>query len=113
MPFREDLDGLPPVVGGAGGGQGIGLVDEQHAPQGLLHRLLGLQGRLAHISGDQAAAVHLHQLALGEDADGPVQLADEPGHGGLAGARIAQKDQVQGQGQGWADRPPPGGGGPS
>ncbi len=90
----------PPVVGGAGGGQGVGFVQKQHAPQGGLEDLLGLQGGLPHVPRHQAGPVHLHQLALGEDADGPVQLADEPGHGGLSRAGVAHEHQVEGQGQG-------------
>ena len=63
-----------------------------------MHRLLGLQGRLAHIAGHQAGAVHLHQLPLAEHPHRPIDLGQQPGHGGLARARVAQKDQVQGHG---------------
>ena len=97
--FQQDLDGLPAKVGGAVlVHQGIGLVDEQHAAQGLLHRLLGLQGRLAHIARHQAGAVHLHQLALAEHPHRPIDLGQQPGHGGLARAGVAHEDQVQGHG---------------
>ena len=34
-------------------------------------------------------------MALGEDAQGAVELAHDPGHGGLAGARVAGEDQME------------------
>ena len=98
--FQQDLDGLTAeVVAVLLVDQSVGLVDEQHPPQSLLDGLLGLDGGLAHEAGYQAGAVHLHQLALGEDADGVVDPGQQTGYGGLAGARVAQKDQVEGHGR--------------
>ena len=47
----------------------------------------------------QAGAVHLHQLALAQHADGGVEPADQAGHGGLAGAGVAHEDHVQAHGR--------------
>ena len=95
--FQQDLDDLPaevvPVVLIY---KGVGLVDEQHAADGLLDDLLGLQGGLPHKAGHQAGAVHLHQLALGQHADGVVEPGQQAGHCGLACPRVAQEYQVQG-----------------
>ena len=94
--FQQDLDGLPAeVVPVVLIHQGIGLVDEQHAADGLLDDLLGLQGGLPHKAGHQAGAVHLHQLALGQHADGVIQLGQKAGHRSLACPRVAQKHQMQ------------------
>lgn len=43
--------------------------------------------------------VHLHQLSLGQHADGLIQPRQQPGHGGFPGARVAQKHQVQADGR--------------
>ena len=77
--------------------QGIGFVNKQHAAQGLLDHLLGLDGRLAHIARHQAAAIHLHQVSLAEKAQSAEDLSHNPGHGGLAGAGIAGEHQVERQ----------------
>ena len=45
--------------------------------------------------GHQAGAVHLHQLALGQHADGVIQLGQKAGHRSLACPRVAQKHRMQ------------------
>ena len=77
--------------------EGVGFVDEQHAAQGLFDDLAGLDGRLTHVAGHQAAAVHLHQLPLGQDAQGVVDAGHEPGDGSFAGAGISGEYHVQGE----------------
>ena len=81
------------------GSQGIGLVDEQHPAEGAFYDFLGLQGRLAHVSRHEAGAVHLHQLALFQHADGGVDTTQQPGDGGLARAGVAGEHQVQAHGR--------------
>ena len=75
--------------------EGVGLVHEQHAAHGLLDDLLGLQGCLPHIPGHQTAAVHLHQLPLGQNAQAAVDAGHHPGHHGLARAGVAGEHHVQ------------------
>ena len=94
--LEDGVDGLLTEVVLALTVEGIGLVDEQHAAQRLLDDLLGLDGGLAHIPGHQTAAVHLYQLALGEDVQTPVDPGHHPGHHGLAGAGVAGEHHVQG-----------------
>ena len=95
--LEDGVDGLlAEVLVRPLGGQGVGLVNEQHAPQGLFDDLLGLDGGLAHVPRHQPAAVHLHQVALGEQPQGGVDLPHDPGHGGLAGAGVAGEHQVEG-----------------
>ena len=53
-----------------------------------------LQRCLADETRDQLAAIGLHQVALRDDSDGVVDLREQPGDGGLAGAGIAGEDEV-------------------
>ena len=95
--LEDGVDGLLAEVVPRGAVQGIGLVDEQHAPQGLFHGLSGLQRRLAHVARHQPGPVHLHQLPLGEDAQGVEDPGHQPGDGGFSGAGTAGEDHVEGQ----------------
>ena len=95
--LQNGVDGLLAEVVLGVSVEGVGLVDEEDAAQGALDDLAGLDGGLAHVSGHEAAAVHLHQLALGEDAERVVNSRHQPGHGGLAGAGIAGEDHVEGE----------------
>ena len=100
--LEQHFNGLPAeVVGAVLAGQGVGLVDEQHAPQGFLDDLSGFDGGLSHEARHQPRTVHLHKLALGQHADGMVDFRQQPGDGGFAGAWIAQKYQVQGHRRHW------------
>ena len=71
---------------------------EERDADGLLDGLLGLQRGLPHVARHESGAVHLHQLALFQHADGGVQAGDDAGHGGLAGAGVAHEDHVQAHG---------------
>ena len=59
----------------------------------------GLHRGLAEVAGHQLRAVHLDELALAEQAEGSVDAGDQPRHGGLAGAGVADEDQVPGDGR--------------
>ena len=93
--LQQGVDGLLPEVVFTAAVEGIGLIHEQHAAHGLLDDLLGLEGGLPHIASHQTAAVHLHQLPLGENAQASVDAGHHPGHHGLAGAGIAGEHHVQ------------------
>ena len=94
--LQQGVDGFLPEVVFTAAVEGVGLVHEQHAAHGLLDDLLGLEGGLPHIACHQAAAVHLHQLTLGQDAQAPVDAGHHPRHHGLAGTGIAGEYHVQG-----------------
>lgn len=64
--FEDSVDGLLTKVVFGLAVEGVSLVDEQHAAHGLFNDLLGLEGGLTYVAGHQTAAVHLHQLSLGE-----------------------------------------------
>ena len=74
--------------------QRVRLVDQQHAPSGPVEHLRDLQRRLADVAGDQAGPVGLDQVALLDDPERPVDLGEQAGDGGLAGARVAGEDEV-------------------
>ena len=98
--FQQHLDGLmSEVVGAVRAGQGVGLIDKQHAAHRLLYRLLGLQGSLAHKTGHQSGPVHLHQLTGGQHPYRLVYLGQQPGYRGLASPRISHEYQVEGHGR--------------
>ncbi len=97
--FQQDLHRLvAEVVSALLAGEGIGLVDEEHAAHGAVDDLLGLDGGLSHIARHQSGAVGLHELPLGQHADGVIQPGQQPRHRGLAGARVAHKYQMQAHG---------------
>ena len=95
--LENGVDGLLAEVVFAAAVERIGFVDEQHAAQRALDHLLRLDGGLTDVAGHQAAAVHLHQLALGEDAQRVVDTRHQPRDHGLARAGIAGEDHVQGK----------------
>ena len=90
----DRVDRLPPEVLLAAPGERIGLVDEQRPAERGLHRLPRPHGRLADVAGDEVGAVGLHEVALGHDAEGPQDLAQQTSDGRLAGARIAGEHEV-------------------
>ena len=92
--LHDGVDGLAPEVLVAAADEGVRLVDEQHALVGAIEDLDHLGGGLADEAGDQAGPVGLDELAPLDDAEGPVDLRQQPGDGGLAGARVAREDQV-------------------
>ncbi len=93
--LQKGVDGLLTEVVLRSAVERISLVDEQHAAQSRVDDPGGLDGRLPHVSGHQTAAVHLHQLPLGENAEAVVDTGHEPGHGGFAGTGVAGKDHVE------------------
>ena len=93
--FEDGVDGLLTKVVFGLAVEGVSLVDEQHAAHGLFNDLLGLEGGLTYVAGHQTAAVHLHQLALAEDAETAVDAGHHAGHHGLAGAGVAGEDHVE------------------
>ena len=94
--MEDGVDGLLSEVVLAAAVEGVSLVDEQHAAHGLFDDLLGLEGGLPHIAGHKAAAIHLHQLPLGQDAQAAVDARHHARHHGLAGAGVAGEHHVQG-----------------
>ena len=67
---------------------------EQHAAVGPVEGLPHPDGGLADEAGDELRAVGLDQVALLDHAEGPVDLREQPGHGRLAGARVAGEHEV-------------------
>jgi hypothetical protein len=64
---------LPEVVPRRGGvpGEGVCLVDEQHAAERLLNLVGGLDRGLADVARDQVGARHLHGVPAGQQAMAP------------------------------------------
>ena len=75
-------------------GQRVRFVDEQNAADGLLDDFAGLDGGLAHVAAHEAGAVHFHQLAGGQQAQFAVDVREQAGHRGLAGAGVAVEHHV-------------------
>ena len=74
--------------------QAVGLVDEQHPAEGRVDQLVGLDRGRAEVLADQVGALRLDHLGAVEQPERVEDLADHPGHGGLAGARRAEEDEV-------------------
>ncbi len=72
----------------------VRLVDEQDAAQRVLADLPGLDRGLPEIPGDQVRTLHLDHVPGGDHTQFPVDLADQPGHGGLGRTGIAREHQV-------------------
>ena len=88
------VDRLPPEVLLAAAGEGIGLVDEQRAAERRLEHGSRLRRRLADVAGDEVGSVGLDEVAFGDEAEGAQDLAEQAGHGRLAGPRVAGEHQV-------------------
>ena len=76
--------------------QGIGLIDEQNAAHGFFDLFGNLQAGGTHILAHQIPAGAFYQLTCGQDVQTLIDLADDPGHGGLTGTGISQEYHVQG-----------------
>ncbi len=92
--LHERVDRLPPEVVLAAPGEGVRLVDQQHATERRLEHGAGARRGLADVAGDELRAVGLDEVTLRDDAEGAVDLAEQPGDGGLAGARVAGEHEV-------------------
>ena len=98
--FRKDgkqgMDDLFSVVVRimASGVQGISLIDEKHAALGLFedfsHVLFGLSDIFAY----QAGAAGYYRMSAGKQSHVVVHPADQLGHRGLSGSRIAEEQHV-------------------
>jgi hypothetical protein len=96
-PLQERLDRLGAEVEAAvpaSRRERVGLVDEQDAVERAPDRPVGLERRLADVAADQRGAVDLDEVSLVEQAHRSVHLGEQAGDGGLAGARIAEEDEV-------------------
>ncbi len=74
--------------------QAVGLVDEQHPAERGVDQLVGLDRGRAEVLADQVGPVRLDHLGPDQQAEGVEDLRDDPGHGGLAGARRAEEHEV-------------------
>ena len=90
----DGVDRLPAEVLLAATSEGVRLVDEQRAAERRLEHGSRLRRRLADVAGDELRSVGLHEVALGHEAEGAQDLAEQPGHGRLAGTGVAGEDQV-------------------
>ena len=76
-------------------GQGIGFVNEQHAAHGAVDLPPSLLGGLPHVFPHQVGAGDLIGMSFGQDAALPIDLADELGDHGLAGAGVALQHPME------------------
>ena len=95
--LQDGVDGLLTEVVVGASVEGVGLIDEQYAAHGFFQHLGGFQCRLTHVACHKTAAVHLHQLALTQNAQREIDAAHQPCHHGLAGTGVAGEDHVEGQ----------------
>jgi hypothetical protein len=72
-------------------GERVGLVDEEHAAERRLERLLRLQRGLPDVAGDETRAIRLDEVTAVDDAEGAIDLAQEPGDGRLPRAGLPLK----------------------
>ena len=96
-PLQERLDRLGAEVEApvpAAGRERVRLVDEEHAVERAPDRPIGLDRRLADVLADERGAVDLDEVSLLEQAHGAVHLGEQPGDGRLAGAGVAEEDEV-------------------
>ena len=90
----DGVDGLPAEVRLAAADERVRLVDEQDALVGLVERRHHLRSGLAHEPGDEPGAVDLDQMAPVDHAERPVDLGEQPRHGGLARPRVAGEHEM-------------------
>ena len=75
--------------------EAVRFVDEQHAVERLVDLGVRFGAGLAHVFGHQAGAVGLDEVAFLQNAHRAKDLAEDPGDGRFAGARVAGEDHVQ------------------
>lgn len=93
--LQQGVHGLLAEVGTAPArGEGVRLVDEQHAATGPFEDLTGELRGVADVAADQVGAGRLDQLAPVEHPELGQDLPVEAGDGGLAGTGRAREDQV-------------------
>ena len=90
----ERVDRLQTEVVLAAPGEGVRLVDQQRAAECRFEDGAGAGGGLTDVAGDELGSIGLDEVALGDDVEGAEDLAEEPGDGGLAGARVAGEHEV-------------------
>jgi hypothetical protein len=90
----DRVDGLASEVGVGASGQRVGLVDEQHTLVGLVEHGRDPSRGLADVAGHERGSVRLDEMATLNHPERAVDLGEEPGDRGLAGARVAGEDQV-------------------
>ena len=76
-------------------GQGVGLVDKEHAAERLLDLLRRLDRRLADVARHESRPVRLDKLPLREHADLLVNPCENARDRRLACARISRKHEVE------------------
>ncbi len=75
-------------------GQSVCLVDKEHAIEGTFYGLVCLVCGVSYVLTNEASTVDLDEMAFLQKAKRPVHLADEASHGGFAGARVSEEDEV-------------------
>ena len=93
--LEQRIDGLLAEVVVALAVEGVGLVDEQHAAERLFDDLTRLDGSLADVARDKAAAVDLDKLPLREYAERAIDARHQARDHRLARAGVAGKDHVE------------------
>ena len=92
--LHDRVDRLPPEVLFAAASQRVGLVDQERAAERRLeHGTRACRG-LPDVAGDEVRPVGLDEVALGDDRQRAQDLAEQPGDGRLAGARVAGEHEV-------------------
>ena len=92
--LHDGVDGLAAEVVLAAPGQAVRLVDQQHPAVGPVEGGHDPAGGLPDEPGDQPRPVGLDQVAPLDDAERAVDLRQQPGDRGLAGAGVAGEHQV-------------------
>jgi hypothetical protein len=92
--FDQYLNHLAAEILGivVGAGQRVGFVDEEHAAAGFFDGFFDFGSRLADVFADEVDAVHFVDMAFGKEAHFLVEAAHHLGHGGFAGARVADEN---------------------
>ena len=90
--LQQRVDSLAPVVATLARGEGVGLVDEEHAAHGRIDHLARLRCRAADVLRHQVLARDLDELSARQDAEAAEHIGKDAGHGGLARAGVAEED---------------------
>ena len=93
--LKNRIDGFLPEIIPAVLREGVGFVDKENTALRLLDLLLGFDGSLSHVAGDQPGAVHLHKLPLGEHPDLLIKLREDPGNRSLARSGISGEHKMK------------------
>ena len=100
--FKQRLNGFPAVlILAALVDQRVGFVDEQNSIERLVNFGIGFGARLSGVLGNQTASIGFDQVTFFQNAQGTINLGNDPRDGRFPGPWISDERHVQTRPRRW------------